>query len=181
MIGRLAERAVAAAEGAAILILMPVLMPVVRQSGIDPVYFGVPFVMNSAIGLLRQPVGTVLNVVCTIAGEDMDQVVRGVMPFLLAELGVLLVLVLVLVTVPLRWLRWSGVVPVEPDDGNAVVGGVPPRDVGVHPLGGRPHHRQVEAQAAGKGLHGPHVLQQLPGVAERRIEGPPVHERPDLL
>ena len=90
-----------------ILILTPVLMPIVRQAGIDPVYFGVLFVMNNAIGLLTPPVGTVLNVVCAIAGEDMGRVVRGVMPFLLAELGVLLLLVLVpeLVTVPLRWLR----------------------------------------------------------------------------
>ena len=90
-----------------ILILTPVLMPIVRQAGIDPVYFGVLFVMNNAIGLLTPPVGTVLNVVCAIAGEDMGRVVRGVMPLLLAELGVLLLLVLVpeLVTVPLRWLR----------------------------------------------------------------------------
>ncbi len=82
-------------------------MPIVRQAGIDPVYFGVLFVMNNAIGLLTPPVGTVLNVVCAIAGEDMGRVVRGVMPFLLAELGVLLLLVLVpeLVTVPLGWLR----------------------------------------------------------------------------
>ena len=44
-----------------VLILTPVLMPLVRQAGIDPVYFGVLFIMNNAIGLLTPPVGTVLN------------------------------------------------------------------------------------------------------------------------
>jgi tripartite ATP-independent transporter DctM subunit len=46
-----------------VLILTPVLMPLVREAGIDPVYFGVLFIMNNAIGLLTPPVGTVLNVV----------------------------------------------------------------------------------------------------------------------
>ncbi|MGC3974933.1 MAG: SLC13 family permease [Nitrospira sp.] len=46
-----------------ILILTPVLMPMVKQAGIDPVYFGVLFIMNNAIGLITPPVGTVLNVV----------------------------------------------------------------------------------------------------------------------
>jgi hypothetical protein len=55
----------------------------------------------------------------------------------------------------------------------------PPRDIGVHARGGRLNHWQVEPETAGKGLDGTHVLQQLPGVAERRIEGPPLHRRPD--
>ncbi|NDY94111.1 TRAP transporter large permease subunit, partial [Ideonella livida] len=46
-----------------ILILTPVLMPIVKAAGIDPVYFGVLFIMNNAIGLITPPVGTVLNVV----------------------------------------------------------------------------------------------------------------------
>jgi TRAP-type transport system large permease protein len=90
-----------------ILILTPVLMPVVRQAGIDPVYFGVLFIMNNAIGLLTPPVGSVLNVVCAVAGVEMGPVMRGVVPFLLAQLAVLFLLVLVpqLVTVPLSWFR----------------------------------------------------------------------------
>jgi TRAP-type transport system large permease protein len=44
-----------------ILILTPVLMPVVKAAGIDPVYFGVLFIINNAIGLITPPVGTVLN------------------------------------------------------------------------------------------------------------------------
>jgi TRAP-type C4-dicarboxylate transport system permease large subunit len=47
-----------------ILILTPVLMPIVKQAGIDPIYFGVLFIINNSIGLITPPVGTVLNVVC---------------------------------------------------------------------------------------------------------------------
>ncbi len=49
-----------------ILILTPVLMPVVKAAGIDPVYFGVLFIINNAIGLITPPVGTVLNVVAGV-------------------------------------------------------------------------------------------------------------------
>jgi tripartite ATP-independent transporter DctM subunit len=88
-----------------VLILTPVLMPIVKQAGIDPVYFGVLFIMNNAIGLLTPPVGTVLNVVCAVGRVSVDRVVRGVMPFLLAQVAVLALLVLVpeIVTVPAKW------------------------------------------------------------------------------
>jgi tripartite ATP-independent transporter DctM subunit len=88
-----------------VLILTPVLMPIVKQAGIDPVYFGVLFIMNNAIGLLTPPVGTVLNVVCAVGRVPVDRVVRGVMPFLLAQVAVLALLVLVpeIVTVPAKW------------------------------------------------------------------------------
>jgi tripartite ATP-independent transporter DctM subunit len=89
-----------------VLILTPVLMPVVLKAGIDPVYFGVMFIMNNAIGLITPPVGTVLNVVCGVARISLDDAFKGVMPFFLAQLGVLFLLVLFpdLVLVPLKWL-----------------------------------------------------------------------------
>lgn len=89
-----------------ILILTPVLVPVVREAGIDPVYFGVLFVINTAIGLITPPVGTVLNVVCGVTRMTMENLVRGVWPFLAAQLAVLVLLVLFpsLVTVPAAWL-----------------------------------------------------------------------------
>ncbi|MGL4323067.1 MAG: TRAP transporter large permease subunit [Beijerinckiaceae bacterium] len=88
-----------------VLILTPVLMPLVKQAGIDPVYFGVLFIMNNAIGLLTPPVGTVLNVVCSVGKVEMDRVVRGVMPFLLAQIAVMMLLVIFpsLVTAPARF------------------------------------------------------------------------------
>ncbi len=90
-----------------ILILTPVLMPMVREAGIDPVYFGVLFIMNNSIGLITPPVGTVLNVASAVAGIDLGRVTRAVLPFLWSQLVVLALLVLFpsLVTAPLRWLR----------------------------------------------------------------------------
>jgi tripartite ATP-independent transporter DctM subunit len=90
-----------------VLILTPVMMPIVKAAGIDPVYFGVLFIMNNAIGLLTPPVGTVLNVVCGIARVPMDGVIRGVTPFLIAETAIMFVMTLfpVLVTVPAAWFR----------------------------------------------------------------------------
>ncbi|WP_299819683.1 TRAP transporter large permease subunit [uncultured Jannaschia sp.] len=90
-----------------ILILAPVLMPVIRAAGIDPVYFGVIFVMTTCIGLITPPVGVVLNVVSGVARVPLGQVIGGVMPFLLAQVVVLVLLVLFpeLVTVPLNALR----------------------------------------------------------------------------
>ncbi|MEN3149694.1 TRAP transporter large permease subunit [Neorhizobium sp. IRAMC:178] len=90
-----------------ILILTPVLMPIVKQAGIDPVYFGVLFIMNNSIGLITPPVGVVLNVVSGVARIPLGKVTAGVWPFLIAETLVLFLLVLFpdLVIVPARWLR----------------------------------------------------------------------------
>lgn len=88
-----------------ILILTPVLMPVVKAAGIDPVYFGVMFIINNSIGLVTPPVGTVLNVVAGVGKISMDDVTRGVMPFMIAEFAIMFVMVLfpALVIVPARW------------------------------------------------------------------------------
>ena len=89
-----------------ILILTPVLMPVVKAAGIDPVYFGVLFIINNAIGLITPPVGTVLNVVAGVGRISMSQVTRCVMPFMVAQFIVMFLLVLFpsIVLVPLRLL-----------------------------------------------------------------------------
>ena len=90
-----------------VLILSPVMMPIVKQAGIDPVYFGVLFIMNNAIGLITPPVGIVLNVVSGVSGVSMGAVMRGIWPFLLSQVAVLVLLILFpsLVLVPLAWLR----------------------------------------------------------------------------
>jgi tripartite ATP-independent transporter DctM subunit len=89
-----------------ILILTPVLFPIIKMAGIDPVYFGVVFIINCAIGLLTPPVGTVINVVGGVAKLNMDRTMKGVWPFLLAETVVLVLLIFFpqLVTVPAGWL-----------------------------------------------------------------------------
>jgi TRAP-type C4-dicarboxylate transport system permease large subunit len=90
-----------------ILILSPVLMPVITVAGIDPVYFGIIFVMTCCIGLLTPPVGVVLNVVSGVARVPLGQVVVGVSPFLLAQVCVLFLLIAFpdIVLVPLSVLR----------------------------------------------------------------------------
>ncbi|MDM9558518.1 TRAP transporter large permease [Bordetella petrii] len=89
-----------------ILILAPVLMPVVTKAGIDPIYFGVMFVMVGCVGLLTPPVGTVLNVVCGVARINMETICRGVWRYVAAYTALLVILVIFpeLITVPARWL-----------------------------------------------------------------------------
>jgi TRAP-type transport system large permease protein len=88
-----------------ILLLTPVLMPVVKAAGIDPVYFGVLFIINNAIGLITPPVGTVLNAVAGVGKVSMDEVTRGVLPFMIAQFIIMFAMVAfpALVMVPARW------------------------------------------------------------------------------
>ncbi len=85
-----------------IMILTPVLLPAVKAAGIDVVYFGVIFILNTVLGLLTPPVGTVLNVACSAGKINMERIVKAVWPFLLAEVVILLLMILfpALVTVP---------------------------------------------------------------------------------
>jgi tripartite ATP-independent transporter DctM subunit len=89
-----------------ILILTPVLMPVIKAAGIDPIYFGVLFIINNSIGLITPPVGTVLNVVAGVGRIKMDEVTKGVLPFMLAEFVIMFLMVLFppLVTWPAKLL-----------------------------------------------------------------------------
>jgi tripartite ATP-independent transporter DctM subunit len=89
-----------------ILILAPVMMPVIEKAGIDPIYFGVIFVLNGAIGLITPPVGTVLNAACGACNVSMDELFWKVIPFLIVETIVMLLLIVFpeLVLVPLGWL-----------------------------------------------------------------------------
>lgn len=89
-----------------VLILVPLFMPLVKMAGIDPVYFGLMFILNCSIGLLTPPVGTVLNVICGVGRVPMSAAARGVLPFLAAYV-VLLGLFIVfpqLITVPAKIL-----------------------------------------------------------------------------
>jgi len=88
-----------------ILILTPVLMPLVNAAGIDPVYFGVLFMINNAIGLITPPVGVVLNTVAGVGRVSMDAVTRGVVPFMIAQFLLMFAMVAFpqLVMIPARW------------------------------------------------------------------------------
>ncbi|TMH29091.1 MAG: TRAP transporter large permease subunit [Betaproteobacteria bacterium] len=90
-----------------ILIFAPVMLPIAVKAGIDPVYFGLMFVLNGAIGLITPPVGTVLNVVAGVGRLSMHNVVKGVNPFLVVYLLILVLFVVFppLVTAPVAWMR----------------------------------------------------------------------------
>lgn len=90
-----------------VLILTPVMLPICKEAGIDPVYFGVLFIMNNAIGMITPPVGVVLNVAAGVGKVSIEDVIRGVWPFMLAETAILFLLVLFpdLVLVPMQWFR----------------------------------------------------------------------------
>ena len=76
-----------------ILILTPILLPVVKVLGVDPVHFGMIMMVNLGIGLITPPVGAVLFVGSAVAKLPIEQVVRAMGPFF-----VILLFVLVLVT-----------------------------------------------------------------------------------
>nr|WP_252193083.1 TRAP transporter large permease subunit [Rhizobium sp. CSW-27] len=88
-----------------ILILVPLFMPIVKLAGIDPVYFGLMFVINTSIGLITPPVGTVLNVVCGVGKAQMSTAVRGALPFIAAYVALLVLFVIFpsLIIVPMKF------------------------------------------------------------------------------
>lgn len=90
-----------------ILIFAPVMLPIAVKAGIDPVYFGLMFVLNGAIGLITPPVGTVLNVVASVGRLSLASVVRGVSPFLITYALILVLFVLFpqIVIAPVAWMR----------------------------------------------------------------------------
>ena len=90
-----------------ILIFAPVMLPIAVKAGIDPVYFGLMFVLNGAIGLITPPVGTVLNVVAGVGRLSLHQVIKGVNPFLVTYVLILALFTAFpqLVTAPVAWMR----------------------------------------------------------------------------
>lgn len=98
----------------AILIFTPVLMPVVANYNIDPIYFGVLMVINLSIGLITPPIGTVLYVGLSVVNRgvaksnqmNISELARGISPFFLTHVIVLFLLVLFpeIVTIPVKWL-----------------------------------------------------------------------------
>lgn len=83
-------------EGNAILIVLsPLLAPVAGQFGIDPVHFGIVFILNASIGTLTPPLGTVMFTTCSITGVAIPDFIRAVMPYWLLLVGVLLLVTFV--------------------------------------------------------------------------------------
>ncbi len=79
---------------ATMLVLVPVLIPMIRQIGIDPIYFGIIFVVNSAMGMLLPPVGFCLYIACGVSGAPLEGVTKAILPFVGAIVLDLVLLVL---------------------------------------------------------------------------------------
>jgi TRAP-type C4-dicarboxylate transport system permease large subunit len=77
---------------AAITILVPLLLPIARQLGIDPVHFGLVMVLNLMIGLLHPPMGMVLFVLARVAKLSVERTTMAILPWLVPLLGSLIVL-----------------------------------------------------------------------------------------
>lgn len=73
-----------------ILICTPILLPVIKSIGVDPVHFGIIIMLNLGIGLVTPPVGTTLFVGCAIGRIPIDEAARGLWPFWLAMFVVLM-------------------------------------------------------------------------------------------
>lgn len=74
-------------------LLLPIFMPVMAHFGWDPVWFGIVMTINLAIGQVTPPVAVNLYVGCNIAGVSMEEISRAVIPFLVASIAALVVIV----------------------------------------------------------------------------------------
>lgn len=88
----------------AMLILTPILLPLIKQAGIDPVYYGLIMCLNLVIGLVTPPVGTVLYVGCGLSKLSMHEIVKAALPFILVEVVLIVLFILFpsIVIVPLK-------------------------------------------------------------------------------
>jgi C4-dicarboxylate transporter DctM subunit len=75
-----------------ILITAPILVPVAKSFGIDPVHFGAVLLLNLEIGMITPPFAANLFVGCRIGNISMDQVIRPLLPFFLVLIPVLLII-----------------------------------------------------------------------------------------
>ncbi len=75
---------------AAVIILTPILLPIVKSIGVDPIHFGLIITFNLAIGFITPPYGINLFVASSISGEGIESISRSIMPFIAAMIACLL-------------------------------------------------------------------------------------------
>jgi tripartite ATP-independent transporter DctM subunit len=98
--------------GPAILILGPILAPAAEAYGVDPVHFAVLMCLNVTVGLATPPMGLVLFVAASISGERFASIVKAIIPFLIAEIVVILMVAYIpVLTLGLPWLweNWGAI------------------------------------------------------------------------
>ena len=90
-----------------VLIMTPILLPVVKSFGMDPVQFGVVMMLNLGIGLCTPPVGTSLFIGCRIGGISVEDSIKAFVPFYVVMFALLLLFAYV-PEVSLCLPRWLG-------------------------------------------------------------------------
>ncbi|MCP4626640.1 MAG: TRAP transporter large permease [bacterium] len=91
-----------------VLIFTPIMVPMVKMMGIDPLFFGVIMVISLSVGVITPPFGNVIYVLVGITNQTFEEVVKALIPFLVPILVTILVLILFpgLVTyLPYKWIR----------------------------------------------------------------------------
>src|SRR5699024_5460345 len=160
---------------AALVITVPVLLPIASQFGVNPVHFGVIVIINLMLGLLTPPIGGVLFVLGSATRNPMHEVFRGTAPFLLPLLAVLVLLILapqlVLFLPDQRSLYHPQPIPPEPHER--------PQDAHRAPASGthlrnRPRPHRLRCGLGRGGRTDPDLCQQL----HRRPPAHPLRDRP---
>lgn len=91
---------------ASLVILVPILVPLVIAAGVDPIHFGIVIVMNLVIGALTPPLGVLVFTTARVGGANQTETFKAIVPFILALVGVLLLITYVpgFTLLPVRWL-----------------------------------------------------------------------------
>lgn len=81
--------------GAAVVILAPLMLPIVKAFGVDPIHFGVMICLNLSIGAITPPVGSCLFAATVIGDTPLEKIARAIVPFLLTEVAVLALVIFI--------------------------------------------------------------------------------------
>ena len=76
-----------------VLIFTPVMVPMIKLLGIDPLFFGVLMVISLSVGVITPPFGNVIYVLVGITNQPFESVVKSILPFLIPIILVILLLV----------------------------------------------------------------------------------------
>lgn len=80
---------------AAIYILVPILLPVVKQLGVSPLFFVVFLVITLSFGLITPPVGVCLYAAENVTGLSLEKVIKSVVPWLFLTVGIICIFILI--------------------------------------------------------------------------------------
>ncbi|ADH89823.1 TRAP dicarboxylate transporter, DctM subunit [Ancylobacter novellus DSM 506] len=103
-------------SAAAIILTVPIILPLIQQVGIDPVHFGLVLTLNLAIGQQTPPVASVLIAACSIAKSDIWQTTKANVGFLVVLLAVLMIC---------TYVPWFALAPTQWFYGDPSIGAMP--------------------------------------------------------